>query len=48
MKEQDKVMARDLSQTDINNMSDGEFKAPIFRIFTGLEKRIKNINQQDP
>ena len=39
MKEQDKAMGRDLSKTDISNILDGEFKAIIMRIFTGLEKR---------
>lgn len=35
-------MARYTSKTDINNMSNGEFKAVIIRIFTGLE-RVENI-----
>ena len=39
MKEQDKVMARDLSEIDISNMYDREFKATIRRIPAGLEKR---------
>jgi len=42
MKEQDKAIARDLSETDIRNMSDREFKAMTIRILTGLEKRIEN------
>ena len=37
MKEQDKAMARDLSETDIRNMPAGVFKAMIIRIFTGFE-----------
>ena len=38
MKEQGKAMVRNLNQTDINNMSDEEFKAIIIKAFTGLEK----------
>ena len=44
MKEQDEAMARDLGKTDISNMPDGEFKATIIRILTGLEKRIEDIS----
>ena len=32
MKEQDKVMARDLSKTDIYNTPDGEFRATSIKI----------------
>ena len=39
MKEQDKAMARDLSETDISNMPDGELKATFIRILIGLERR---------
>ena len=39
MKEQDKATARDLSQTDISNMPDREFKSLIIRILIGLEKK---------
>ena len=39
MKEQGKAMSRDLSETNINNMPEREFKAMIIRIFIGLEKR---------
>ena len=35
MKEQDKAIARDLSETGISNMPDGGFKTMIMRIFTG-------------
>ena len=45
MKEKDKVTSRDLSETDINNISDGEFKATIIRILTGFEERIKDISE---
>ena len=40
MKEQDKVMARDLSETDISDMPDGKYKSKIIKILlTGCEKR---------
>ena len=42
MKEQDKAMARELSKTDISNMPDGELKATISRILTGLKKKLKD------
>ena len=40
MKGEDKAMARDLRETDISNIPDGEFKATIIRILTGPEKRM--------
>lgn len=39
------VMARDLIETDINNMSDPEFKAIIIRIIGGLEKSIEGTRE---
>lgn len=39
MKEQDRTMARDLSETDICIMLDGVFKATIIRILPELEKK---------
>ena len=45
MKEQDKAMGRNLSKTDISNISDRKIKATIIRIFTGLEKRIEDIRE---
>ena len=45
MEEQDKVMARDLSKIDINNMPDGNFTEIITRFITGLEKRVEDINE---
>ena len=41
MIEQDKTTAKYLSKGDISIMSDGEFKAVIARILTGLEKRVE-------
>ena len=40
MKEQDKAMARDLSEIFISNISDREFKVMIIKILTGLGKRM--------
>ena len=45
MKNQDKAMAGDLSEIYIGNMPDGEFRATILRILTGLEKRIGDISE---
>ena len=45
MKEHGKVMARDLSKTDINNVTDGEFKAIIIRILAGLGKRMEDFRE---
>ena len=44
----DKTTARDLSETYVSNMSDGEFKATMIsiRILIGLkEKKIEDINE---
>ena len=38
MKEQDKGMARDLREVDVNNMSNKEFKVMIIKVLTGFEK----------
>ena len=51
MKEQGKVTARDLSETDISDVPDGEFKAAIIKILAGLEKimedfRVKKVKKQ--
>lgn len=40
MKEQSKVMSRDLSETDISNMPGEEFEGTIIRLLTGVWKRI--------
>ena len=45
MRKQDKAMARDLSKTDISNMSNGEFKAMIIRILTALKKRVEDMSE---
>ena len=42
MKEQDKAMARDLSKTDISNISGG---AMTIRILNELEKRVEDISE---
>ena len=45
MKEHYLAMARDLRETDISNIPDGEFKATIIRILTGVEKKIEDISK---
>ena len=45
MKKQNKVTARDLRETDISNMPDGEFKGMIIRILAGLEKRMETFRE---
>ena len=45
MKELDKVIARDLSETDISYMGDEELKSTIRRLPTGLEKRIEDTRE---
>lgn len=45
MKEQDMVMARDLNKTVKSSMTNGEFKAIIIRILTGLKKRMEDISE---
>ena len=39
IKEQDKATSRNLSEADISNMPDREFKAMIMRILTRLKSR---------
>ena len=46
VKEQDKALARDLSETGISNMPDREFKAAITKILTGFEKRVRTLTQR--
>ena len=45
MKEQDKIMVRDLIKTDISNMPDQEFKATVISIFIGVEKRMDDFRE---
>lgn len=45
VKEQDKAMVRDLREKDISNMPNGEFKATIMRLLTGLKKRMEDIRE---
>ena len=45
MKEQDKVKDRNLSETDISNMPDGDFKATIIKILTEHWKRMEDIRE---
>ena len=45
IKEQDKAMARDLSDADISNMTDREFKVMIIRILTGLKNGVEDLSE---
>lgn len=45
MKEQDKAMANDLSETNISSMPDTELKAMTITILTGFEKRVEDISE---
>ena len=45
VKEQEKFMAKDVIETDISNILDGEFKATIIKILTGLEKRMEDFRE---
>ena len=45
MKEQDKATAGDLSEIDIINMPDREFKIMITKILTRREKRVEDIGE---
>ena len=45
MKEQDKTIAKHLSETDISNMPNREFKVMTINILTGLEKRGEYISE---
>lgn len=45
MKEQDKIIAGDISKTEISNMTDREFKVIIIKILKGLEKRVEDISE---
>jgi len=45
MKEQDKAIARYLSETDISNMPDREFEVMMIRILTRLEERVEDMRE---
>ena len=36
MQEQSRASERELSEEEISNLSDGEFKAPVIKMLTGL------------
>ena len=44
-KEQEKVMARDLTKIHISNIPGGKFKVTIIRILAGVEKRMEDIRE---
>ena len=45
MKRQDKIIARDLSETNMKNMPYREFKISIIKIVIGPEKRLEDIKE---
>ena len=45
MKEQSKASERELSEEEIHNLSDGEFKA-LVNFFLSKKKKIKNMNSK--
>ena len=45
MKEQKEATVRDLSETDISNIPDREFKTLSIWILTGLEKRLEDMSE---
>lgn len=45
MNQENKIIARDLSKMKTSNISDGEFKEMILKIFTGLDNRVENISE---
>ena len=45
MKEQEEAVGKDIRETDISNMPDGELTAPIIRIHTELAKSIQDISE---
>ena len=42
-KEHDKITAGDVSEREINNMPDTEFKVMFIKILTRLQKKVKDI-----
>ena len=44
-KKQDKTTAKDLSEIEINNIPDKEFKVIIIKILTGLEKKVEDFSE---
>ena len=44
-REQEKITARDLIETDISNMPEPEFKTTIIRILAGFEKSIEDTRE---
>ena len=45
VKEENKATARDLSEIDISNLTNREFKAMIIRILPGLERRVEDMSE---
>ena len=45
MKEQEKITARELNETEISNMPDREFKVMVIKITTVFEKGMENLTE---
>ena len=45
MKEQDKLTAGDVSETEMSNIPDREFKVMMIKILTGVQKRLEDTSE---
>jgi len=45
MKEWNKIRAGDLSETEISNMSDSEFKVMLIKILARIEKGVQDLHE---
>lgn len=45
MKELDKIVAKELNEIKISNVPDKEFKLTVIKVFTGLGKRVVDLNE---
>ena len=45
MREQDKIIAKDLNKMEISNMPDREFQVMVIKILTGLEKTVEDLSE---
>ena len=44
-KEQDKITAKELNETEINSMPDREYKIIVIKILTGFEKGVEDLSE---
>ena len=45
MKEKDNIIAKDISETDISSMLDGDYKIMIIKILTELKERVEYLSE---